>query len=153
MGAYAVASRDEATNWMAEYPDFGEMLSYTDVLGCDAVALTWRRMPAETGGKGSYGHRHKDQEEIYFVIRGKVQFKLGRGRVRGGPADRGSRPDRRLPLGPQRRARGGGADHLLSQGHRGLRRDREDRHGLLARRLTRELAGAGDAGGLQDSAT
>ncbi len=85
MGAYAVAGRDEATNWMAEYPDFGEMLSYTDVLGCDAVALTWRRMPAETGGKGSYGHRHKDQEEIYFVIRGKVQFKLGEDEFEAGP--------------------------------------------------------------------
>jgi len=77
MGDYVIASRDDATDWMAEYPAFGEMRSYTDALGCDAVAFTWRRMPPDTGGKGSYGHRHKNQEEIYFVVRGTVQFKLG----------------------------------------------------------------------------
>ena len=33
-------------------------------------------MPAQTGGKGSYGHRHKTQEEIYFVVSGTLQFKL-----------------------------------------------------------------------------
>jgi mannose-6-phosphate isomerase-like protein (cupin superfamily) len=33
-------------------------------------------MPHRTGGKGSYGHRHKQQEEIYFVASGKLQFKL-----------------------------------------------------------------------------
>jgi quercetin dioxygenase-like cupin family protein len=34
-------------------------------------------MPQHTGGKGSYGHRHKSQEEVYFVASGKLQFKLG----------------------------------------------------------------------------
>ena len=33
-------------------------------------------MPQHTGGKGSYGHRHKEQEEIYFVASGKLLFKL-----------------------------------------------------------------------------
>jgi mannose-6-phosphate isomerase-like protein (cupin superfamily) len=33
-------------------------------------------MPAQTGGKGSYGHRHKTQEELYLVISGTLQFKL-----------------------------------------------------------------------------
>ena len=28
-------------------------------------------------GKGSYGHRHKTQEEIYYVVSGRLQFKLG----------------------------------------------------------------------------
>jgi mannose-6-phosphate isomerase-like protein (cupin superfamily) len=46
-------------------------------LGCEQVALTWRRMPQHTGGKGSYGHRHKSQEELYFVLAGELQFKLG----------------------------------------------------------------------------
>jgi mannose-6-phosphate isomerase-like protein (cupin superfamily) len=77
MSDYAVAARDEAADWMAEYPSFGEMRSYTDALGCTSVAFTWRVMPPDTGGKGSYGHRHKNQEEIYFVVRGTVQFKVG----------------------------------------------------------------------------
>ena len=32
--------------------------------------------PPQTGGKGSYGHRHKTQEEIYFVAAGTLEFKL-----------------------------------------------------------------------------
>jgi mannose-6-phosphate isomerase-like protein (cupin superfamily) len=49
----------------------------TSDLGSEQVAFTFRRMPQHTGGKGSYGHRHKEQEEVYFVVSGKLQFKLG----------------------------------------------------------------------------
>ena len=28
------------------------------------------------GGKGGYGHRHRAQEEIYYVVSGTLQFKL-----------------------------------------------------------------------------
>ncbi len=77
MSSYSVAEREQAADWMAEYPDFGEMRSFTDALGAEEVAFTWRLMPAKTGGKGSYGHRHKNQEELYFVVRGTVQFKVG----------------------------------------------------------------------------
>ena len=45
-------------------------------LGCEQVAFTYLRMPQHTGGKGSYGHRHKTQEEVYFVCSGRLQFKL-----------------------------------------------------------------------------
>jgi len=70
---------------MGEYPGLGEMRSFTDALDAEQVAFTWRLMPPGTGGKGSYGHRHKDQEEIYFVTRGTVQFKLGDDVVEVGP--------------------------------------------------------------------
>ena len=30
-----------------------------------------------TGDRGSYGHRHPGQEEVYFVISGTVTFKVG----------------------------------------------------------------------------
>jgi mannose-6-phosphate isomerase-like protein (cupin superfamily) len=76
MANYGVAKRDDAVDWMAEYEGFGEMRSFTDAIGAEEVAVTWRLMPPGTGGKGSYGHRHRDQEEIYFVIRGNLQFKL-----------------------------------------------------------------------------
>jgi mannose-6-phosphate isomerase-like protein (cupin superfamily) len=85
MASYTLATRDEAPDWMAQYAGFGEMRSYTDPLGCGEVAFTWRVMPPETGGKGSYGHRHKDQEEVYFVIRGTVQFKVGDDEFEAGP--------------------------------------------------------------------
>jgi mannose-6-phosphate isomerase-like protein (cupin superfamily) len=85
MADYRVASREDAIDFMEQYPGFGEMRSFTDALGAEEVAFTWRLMPPDTGGKGSYGHRHKDQEEIYFVVRGTVQFKLGDDVVELGP--------------------------------------------------------------------
>ena len=60
---------------LGDYP--GEMrMSAAGDLGNEQVAFTWRRMPAQTGGKGSYGHRHKVAEEIYFVASGTLQFKI-----------------------------------------------------------------------------
>jgi mannose-6-phosphate isomerase-like protein (cupin superfamily) len=52
------------------------MRFFTGELENEQVALTHRRMPANTGGKGGYGHRHKTQEEVYFVVSGTLQFKL-----------------------------------------------------------------------------
>ena len=52
------------------------MRSLAASLGSEQVALTYRRMPQHTGSKGSYGHRHKTQEEIVLVLSGKLQFKL-----------------------------------------------------------------------------
>src|SRR3954451_7898782 len=56
------------------YP--GAMRFLTEHLGNAQVAFTHRVMPPQSGGKGSYGHRHKTQEEIYYVISGTLQFKL-----------------------------------------------------------------------------
>jgi mannose-6-phosphate isomerase-like protein (cupin superfamily) len=77
MSEYSIATIADAADWMEGYPGFGEMLSYTEALRADQVALTWRRMPPDTGGRGSYGHRHPDQEEVYLVTSGTVTFKVG----------------------------------------------------------------------------
>ena len=66
-----------------KYP--GEMRFLTAALATEQVALTYRRMPAESGGKGSYGHRHKTQEEIYVVLSGRLEFKLDDEVVELGP--------------------------------------------------------------------
>ncbi len=42
-------------------------------------------MPPDTGGRGSYGHRHPGQEEVYFVISGTVTFKVGDDVFEAGP--------------------------------------------------------------------
>lgn len=76
MSDYTIVERQDAFDFMAEYPGYGEMRSYTGALGAEQVALTWRAMPAGTGGRGSYGHQHKSQEEIYFVVSGEVTFKV-----------------------------------------------------------------------------
>jgi mannose-6-phosphate isomerase-like protein (cupin superfamily) len=57
-----------------KYPGVMRMLSGS--LETQQVAITHREMPPNSGGKGGYGHRHKTQEEIYFVISGTLQFKL-----------------------------------------------------------------------------
>jgi mannose-6-phosphate isomerase-like protein (cupin superfamily) len=57
-----------------QYP--GEMKMLAEPLGTEQVAFSYRRMPQHSGGKGSYGHRHKSQEEVYFVVSGELQFKL-----------------------------------------------------------------------------
>jgi mannose-6-phosphate isomerase-like protein (cupin superfamily) len=71
---YTIRQLEEVPDVLGDYP--GEMRFFTGELGAEQVALTHRRMPANTGGKGAYGHRHKTQEEIYFVVSGMLQFKL-----------------------------------------------------------------------------
>ncbi len=57
-----------------QYP--GAIRFLTDHLQAQQIALTHRLMPPRSGGKGSHGHRHKTQEEIYYVLAGTLQFKL-----------------------------------------------------------------------------
>lgn len=76
MSSYTIVKAEDAHDWMAEYPGYGQLLTYTEALGAEQVAITLRRMPAGTGGKGSYGHRHKLQEEIILVIDGTLQVKV-----------------------------------------------------------------------------
>lgn len=74
MGDYTIKPLSEVPDVLGDYP--GEMRFATREAGAEQVALTWRRMPAQTGGKGSYGHRHRTQEEVYLVVSGTLQFKL-----------------------------------------------------------------------------
>jgi mannose-6-phosphate isomerase-like protein (cupin superfamily) len=74
--AYTIASREDAIDFMADYPEYGEQRWYTTAVAADQVSFSWRRMSPRTGGRGSYGHRHPGQEEVYFVISGVVTFKI-----------------------------------------------------------------------------
>ena len=75
MPGYTIKTLDDVPDVLGDYP--GEMRMLTTGLGAEQVALTYRRMPQHTGGKGSYGHSHATQEELYLVVSGKLQFKLG----------------------------------------------------------------------------
>jgi mannose-6-phosphate isomerase-like protein (cupin superfamily) len=75
MADYAIKQLEEIPDVLGDYPGEMRMTAASD-LAAEQVSFTWRRMPAQTGGKGSYGHRHKTQEEIYFVASGTLQFKL-----------------------------------------------------------------------------
>jgi uncharacterized cupin superfamily protein len=82
---YSIASREQALDFMANYEGYGEMRWYADALGTEEISFSWRRMPPGTGGRGSYGHRHPGQEEIYFVVSGTVTFKIGDDVFEAGP--------------------------------------------------------------------
>lgn len=75
MGDYSIKPLSEMRDVLGDYP--GEMRMITYDVGAEQVALTFRRMPPQTGGKGSYGHFHRTQEELYLVLSGTLQFKLG----------------------------------------------------------------------------
>jgi mannose-6-phosphate isomerase-like protein (cupin superfamily) len=74
MANYTLKPLEEIPDVLGDYP--GEMRMGSFGLDCEQVAFTWRRLPPQTGGKGSYGHRHKTQEEVYFVASGTLVFKL-----------------------------------------------------------------------------
>ena len=83
MPGYTIKTLEEVPDVLGDYP--GEMRMLTAGLGNEQVAFTYRRMPQHTGGKGSYGHCHKSQEEVYFVVSGRLQFKLGDEVIEAGP--------------------------------------------------------------------
>ncbi|MGZ4278555.1 MAG: cupin domain-containing protein [Solirubrobacteraceae bacterium] len=66
-----------------QYP--GAMRFMGQPLGAEQLAFTHRLMPPKSGGKGSYGHRHRMQEEIYYVVSGRLEFKLGDEVIEVGP--------------------------------------------------------------------
>ena len=82
---YSVAQRDEAEDFMAKYPGFGELRSFGGAIDAEQVAFSWRLMPPGTGGRGSYGHKHRTQEELVFVVAGTVTFKIGDDVFEAGP--------------------------------------------------------------------
>jgi mannose-6-phosphate isomerase-like protein (cupin superfamily) len=75
VATWTVKRIEDVPDVLGDYP--GEMRMAADALGCEQVAFTYRRMPPQTGGKGSYGHRHREQEEVYYVQSGTLEFKLG----------------------------------------------------------------------------
>jgi mannose-6-phosphate isomerase-like protein (cupin superfamily) len=80
---YTILRLDEAPDVLGDYP--GEMRFLAGPLDARQVAFTHRRMAPKTGGKGGYGHRHRTQEEIYFVVSGRLEFKLDDDIVEAGP--------------------------------------------------------------------
>jgi mannose-6-phosphate isomerase-like protein (cupin superfamily) len=76
MSDYTVVGIGEVPDPSGDYP--GELRMFTGPLGAEQMALTYRRMPPQTGGmKGlRFGHSHETQEEIYFVLAGTMRVKV-----------------------------------------------------------------------------
>ena len=75
MAGYTIKRLDDVPDLFGgKYPGVMRMLA--DHLETEQVAITHRHMTPGSGGKGGYGHRHKTQEEVYFVVSGTLEFKL-----------------------------------------------------------------------------
>ena len=74
MSGYTIKRVEDVSDALGDYP--GEMRLMSGPLETEQVAVTYRRMPQNSGGKGSHGHYHHTQEELYFVFSGRLQFKL-----------------------------------------------------------------------------
>jgi quercetin dioxygenase-like cupin family protein len=75
MAGHSITRIEEIPDVSGDYP--GEIRMGAQRLGSEQVAFTFRRMTPGTGGKGSYGHFHRTQEELIYVISGTVEVKLG----------------------------------------------------------------------------
>ncbi len=76
MSNYTVVTVAEVENTFAAKGWPGAMRFLTKGLGNEQVAITHRIMPQHAGGKGGYGHKHKTQEEIIYVLKGELEVKL-----------------------------------------------------------------------------
>ena len=76
MSDYTVLHVEEVPDPSGDYP--GAIRFMTSALGCQQVAVTHRVVAPGAGGimGRSRGHRHKTQEEVYFLVSGRVQVKL-----------------------------------------------------------------------------
>ncbi len=77
MAGYTLKTTEDVGDPSGDAP--GEVHFFTRELGCEQVAFSHRRMPPNAGGipgMPGTGHRHKSQEEIYYVISGTMKLKL-----------------------------------------------------------------------------
>jgi mannose-6-phosphate isomerase-like protein (cupin superfamily) len=80
MGEYTVLRHEEAPDYTGEAP--GAFLGYARPMGAEQLAVnmrvlepgTWHGPPSEDPG---WGHGHRTIEEIYLVLEGELQIKLG----------------------------------------------------------------------------
>ena len=76
MSDYTLVEFDEVENMAERFGLPWEMRFLKEPLGTEQVAVSYWRLPAGTGQRGVFGHRHKTQEEVYVVISGTVVFRL-----------------------------------------------------------------------------
>jgi uncharacterized cupin superfamily protein len=90
MSNYTIIRREEAPDYTGEAP--GAFLGYGRALGLEQLAFNVRVLEpgmanVPPGGDPAWGHSHRTQEEIYFVVYGRLTIKLDDDVVALGPLD------------------------------------------------------------------
>jgi quercetin dioxygenase-like cupin family protein len=80
MSDYTIIRRADAPDYTGDAP--GAFLGYARALGLEQVAFNVRVLEpgmahVPPGGDPSWGHSHRTQEEVYFVVYGELTIKLG----------------------------------------------------------------------------
>ena len=75
MAGYTIKRLNEMPDVLGDYP--GEMRMITTTSTPSRSHSRFGACRHRRGGKGSYGHYHRTQEELYLVLSGTLQFKLG----------------------------------------------------------------------------
>jgi uncharacterized cupin superfamily protein len=79
MSDYTITRRAEAPDFTGDAP--GAFLGYTRALGLEQVAFNVRVLEpgmanVPPGSDEDWGHSHRTQEEVYFVVYGELTVKL-----------------------------------------------------------------------------
>jgi quercetin dioxygenase-like cupin family protein len=79
MSDYTIIRRAEAPDFTGDAP--GAFLGYTRALGLEQVAFNVRVLEpgmahVPPGSDEDWGHSHRTQEEVYFVVYGELTVKL-----------------------------------------------------------------------------
>ena len=90
MSDYTIVRRAEVTDYTGDHP--GAFLGYGRALGLEQLALNLRVVEPGTthgppGTDPAWGHSHRTQEEVYFVVYGEITIKLGDAVETLGPLD------------------------------------------------------------------
>jgi uncharacterized cupin superfamily protein len=90
MSDYTIIRRQEAPDYTGDAP--GAFLGYGRSLGLEQLALNVRVLEpgmayGPPGTDPAWGHSHRTQEEIYFVVYGQLTIKLGDAIETLGPLD------------------------------------------------------------------
>ena len=121
MGGYTIATLTDVPDVLGDYPGEMRMLAQRTSTRSRSPSPI-RRMPQHTGGKGSYGHFHAHQEEIYFVDQREAPVQARRRDRRGGGRDGDSHRPGGGSVGLERGARRGRARDRLWSGSTTTRR-------------------------------
>ena len=77
MSGYTIVNLEDSPDVTGEHP--GELRMLTRQLGSEQVSVTHRTIPPGKGhvmGNRDIGHRHATQEEVYFLVSGRLKAKL-----------------------------------------------------------------------------
>jgi mannose-6-phosphate isomerase-like protein (cupin superfamily) len=74
---YSIVDPDRVENPYDGSDVPGEFRRLTEALGCDQLAVTLIRVPANSDFEQGTGHFHDEVEELYLLTRGTLTWRLG----------------------------------------------------------------------------